>query len=332
MKNDESTDKLAELLAPGVTWPGYPNVEKGRDVMVHGYSMQKPTMEITVSGIGWWTQEPVVRSVVEKWGEVKELNRVKCTINGHAMNTDRWSIKLVKNKDILIPPVVIHAGSERSSEEREMWKVFYRGVIKVCYRCLKEGHLGRECQDAPITMEYLASQDAFEEAPAAHNEQDAISGEQRTFAMIVKDKKFVEIRLARQRAAELKKEEMAAKVREERIVRESRKKEKEKKGRERVESSESETENESEKARGRGRRGKGESRGSSGLGFSIPRADSDWAAESEGGSVKRAAPSPLSTAPVGKTSKISIRPQTPSGPRQGRPPGNLVHDGSIQDC
>ena len=185
MKNDESTDKLAELLAPGVTWPGYPNAEKGRDVMVHGYSMQKPTMEITVSGIGWWTQEPVVRSVVEKWGEVKELNRVKCTINGHAMNTDRWSIKLVKNKDIVIPPVVIHAGSERSSEEREMWKVFYRGVIKVCYRCLKEGHLGRECQDAP--MEYLASQDAFEEAPAAHNEQDAISGEQRTFAQIVKD-------------------------------------------------------------------------------------------------------------------------------------------------
>ena len=29
MRTDESTEKLAELLAAGVTWPGYPNVEKG---------------------------------------------------------------------------------------------------------------------------------------------------------------------------------------------------------------------------------------------------------------------------------------------------------------
>ena len=131
----------------------------------------------------------------------------------------------------------------------------------------------------------------------------------------MKDSTFVEIRLARQRAAELKKEEMAAKVREE------RKKEKEKKRRERVESSESETENGSDKAGGRGRRGRGESRGSAGRGFSIPRGDTDWAAELEGGGGKRSAPSPLSTAPEGKTFKKSSRPQTPSGPR--RPPGNL---------
>jgi hypothetical protein len=132
-------------------------------------------------------------------------------------------IKLVKNKDIVIPPIVFHAGSERSSEEREMWKVFYRGVIKVCYRCLKEGHLGRDCQDAPVSMEYLASQPDLEEAPAAPNEGDVISGERRTFAHIVKDASFVETRLARQRAAELKREKIAAKAREAKEKRETRK-------------------------------------------------------------------------------------------------------------
>ena len=329
MKDDESTEKLAELLAPGVIWPGYPNEEKGRDVMVTGYSMQKPTMDITVSGIGWWTLEPVVRSVVEKWGEVKELNRVKCTINGHAMNTDRWAVKLVKNKDIVIPPVVIHAGSDRSSQEREMWKVFYRGVIKVCYHCLKEGHLGRDCQDDPVTMEYLASQSSFEEAPAAHNEEDIISGDQRTFAQIVKHSTFVETRLARQRAAELKLEEVAARVRDERMLRENRKKEKEKKQRrETMENTESETDSESYKPWGKERRGRGETSGHSGRqrGFSIPRADgiSDWNEEAEGrgggGVKKRPAPSPLS-APHDKAVKT-----TPSGSRSGsrsRPPGNL---------
>ena len=70
MKSEDSTEKLAELLAPGVTWPGYWNAEKNRDVIVHGFSMQKPIMDITVSGVGYWNNEGAVRSVVEKWGEV----------------------------------------------------------------------------------------------------------------------------------------------------------------------------------------------------------------------------------------------------------------------
>ena len=112
MRTQESTEKLSELLAAGVTWPGYPNAEKGRDVMVTGYSMQNPIMNITMSGIGWWTSEDVVRSVVEKWGEVKELTRQSYTHFGNTFKTDKWTIKLVKKKDIVIPPVVLHAGSE----------------------------------------------------------------------------------------------------------------------------------------------------------------------------------------------------------------------------
>ena len=260
---------MSELLAAGVTWPGYPNAEKGRDVMVTGYSMQNPIMNITMSGIGWWTSEDVVRSVVEKWGEVKELTRQSYTHFGNTFETDKWTIKLVKKKDIVIPPVVLHAGSERSSEERELWKIFYRGVIKVCYRCLKEGHMGRDCQNAPVTMEYLAGQAAFEEAPAAISEEDAISGEQRTFAQIVKDNTFVQSRLARQKAAEQKKEEMIAKAREEKELKENNKKEKEKQRKERE----------------RGRQGRGEP-GTSSLegrerGFSIDKLNTtnDWSEE-----------------------------------------------------
>jgi hypothetical protein len=104
MKDEKSTEKLAELLAPGVPWPGYRNEEKNRDVIIHGYSMEKPVMEITISGIGWWTPETVVRSVVDKWGDVKECARSMYTHLGHAMETDQWKVKLVKNKNIIIPP------------------------------------------------------------------------------------------------------------------------------------------------------------------------------------------------------------------------------------
>ena len=134
-------------------------------------------------------------------------------------------VKLVKKKDITIPPVVFHAGSDRSSEEREMWKVFYRGVIKVCYRCLKEGHLGRDCEDNPVTIEYLASQGVYEGAPAAPSDAEVISGERRTFAQIVKDKTFIETRLARQKLADQLRQEKADKVREEREKREEKRKE-----------------------------------------------------------------------------------------------------------
>ena len=94
---------------------------------VHGYSMEKPVMDITLSGIGWWTTEAVVRSVVETWGEIKDMSQKKTTYHNHTISTDKWMIKLVKKKEITIPPVVVHAGSTRSSDEREVWKVFYSG-------------------------------------------------------------------------------------------------------------------------------------------------------------------------------------------------------------
>ena len=111
---------------------------------------------------------------MDKWGDVKECARSTYTHLGHTMETDKWKVKLVKKKDIVIPPVVFHAGADRSSEEREMWKVFYKGVVKVCYRCLKKGHLGRDCNEAPVNMEYLASQSKFEEAPAAPKDEDVV--------------------------------------------------------------------------------------------------------------------------------------------------------------
>ena len=202
MKSEESTEKLAELLAPGVTWPGYWIAEKNRDVIVHGFSMQKPIMDISVSGVGYWNNEGTVRSVVEKWGEVKKLTKVNFTLHGHTFGTDKWEVKLVKNKEIVIPPVIFHLGSNRSSEEREKWKVSYRGMPRICYRCLKEGHVGRECIDNPVDIEQLASDAAFEQAPAVQGEAEVISGEKRTFAQVLKDTSYVQTRLARARAEE----------------------------------------------------------------------------------------------------------------------------------
>jgi hypothetical protein len=292
MKSEESTEKLAELLSPGVTWTGYWNAEKNRDVIVHGFSMQKPIMDITVSGVGYWNTEGVVRGVVGKWGEVKKLTKVNFTLHGHTFGTDQWEVKLVKNKEIVIPPVVFHLGSDRSSEEREKWKVSYRGMPRICYRCLKEGHVGRECMDNPVDIEQLASDAAFEEAPAAPRDNDVISGEKRTFAQIVKDTSYVQIRLARVRAEEQRKEEVAAKVREAREERESRKKEKERMRKEKMEkkvSSDSDSDSDTLDA--------GEK------GFSIPRstASSPLSLSEQN---KRALVSPAALAPGSKTPKL----------------------------
>ena len=308
MRDDESTEKLAELLAPGVSWPGYPNAEKQRDVIIHGFSMEKPVMEITMSGIGWWTPEAVVRSVVDKWGDVKECARTTYTHLGHTMETDQWKVKLVKKKDIIIPPVVVHAGSDMSSEEREVWKVFYRGVVKVCYKCFKKGHLGRDCKDVPVNMEYLASQSKFEEPPAAPNDEEVASGEQKTFAQIVKDNSFV---TARQKAAELR-EKKAAELRErEKEAAELREREKEEKAAKA---------RETRKKRNRGRSGRGESGGEEeDRGFSIDRL-SDWNSdvERESDKPKRAADSPPFAPPDNKSVKMTngSRSQTPGDPRR----------------
>ena len=76
-------------------------------------------MDISVSGVGYWNNEGAVRSVVEKWGEVKKLAKVNFTLHDHTFGTDKWEVKLVKNKEIVILPVIFHLGSDRISEERE---------------------------------------------------------------------------------------------------------------------------------------------------------------------------------------------------------------------
>ena len=70
-------------------------------------------------------------------------------------------------------------------------------VVKVCYRCLKEGHLGRDCQDNPVSMEFLASQPEIEAAPVAPTGAEVISGERNTFTQIVMDTSFIAARQAR---------------------------------------------------------------------------------------------------------------------------------------
>jgi hypothetical protein len=172
-----------------------------------------------------------------------------------------------------------------------------------------EGHVGRECTDNPVDIEQLASDAAFEEAPAAPRDNDVISGEKRTFAQIVKDTSYVQIRLARDRAEEQRKEEVAAKVREAREERESRKKEKEKKRKEMMEEkADSESDSDLD-ARGRAR----------GRGFSIPRSmASSPSTMSLSEKNKRALVSPGASAPESQTLKFH---RSDSGSRRG--PGTL---------
>lgn len=77
---------------------------------------------------------------------------------------------------------------------------------------------GRHCQENPADIQHMVRNTVYEEAPAAPSDTDVISGERRTFDFM-KDNSFVQ-----------KREEIAAKAREEQKMRESRKKEREKKG------------------------------------------------------------------------------------------------------
>ena len=324
MNTQESTGELGELLADGVSWPGYRNEAAGRDVIVKGYSMEKPIMDITISGVGWWTGQDVIKKVVETWGEVKKITKEEITIQGQNIATGNWKIKLVKKEGIMVPPVVFHAGSERSSEEREMWEIFYRGVPKVCYRCLKPGHFGRDCKDKPVDLEQLASQPQYEAAPAAAVANMEEAEGPRTFAQIVAETSYTAARVARQKAAELKREAAAAKLREEKQLKENRKKERENRKKVRVEKevSASESESDSDDDGGPGPEG-----------FSINRSgeSADWAKEIEQldqiqpVTEKRPAESPAALVPDKKTPRItpsSSRTSSPVVPRRKLPPGS----------
>ena len=180
MKTSDSTETLANLLAAGVSWPGYQ--EAGEDVRVSGYSMARPIVEITISRVGLWTTEDTVRKVVSGWGEVKDLfqEHLKGELFSH-IKTDVWKVKIIKNKDVQIPGIVSRLGSERHGEEREMWKVWYRGVPQVCYSCFQEGHVLRDCKARPVTLATLASQPGIGEEAVATGEG---SQGPRTFAQV----------------------------------------------------------------------------------------------------------------------------------------------------
>ena len=324
MNTPESTAGLAELLADGVSWPQYMNDAAGRAVIVKGYSMEKPVMDITISGVGWWTGQDVLERVLDTWGEVKKITKEVINIHGQNITTGKWRIKLVKKEGILIPPVVFHAGSERCSEEREMWEIYYWGVPKVCHRCLKPGHFGKDCKDDPFNLEQLASQPEYEVAPAAAVATQEEGVRPKTFAQIVAEPSYTNARVARQQAAEQKKEALAAKLREEKLLRDKRRAEKELKRKEKLEKKEaktSESEGESE----------GEDNGGPvAKGFAINRFRQglDWAHEMNQEDLavpKRPAESPPALVPDRKTQRMTphgSRTNSPVDPRRQKPPGN----------
>ena len=105
-------------------------------------------------------------------------------------------------------------------EEREVWKVWYKGVPRVCYRCLQHGHILRDCKSAPVNLMSLGSGSGIgEQEPLTGAEGSQVEagqgGKPRTFAQVLKEDSFT---------ADLKKkiadEAAAKKVREEKVANE----------------------------------------------------------------------------------------------------------------
>ena len=192
METSGSTTALVDMLTDEIAWPGYTS-DDGGEVFVRGYSMENPVLEIIISGVGWWTPEDTVRKAVSTWGEVKEMKEGKLNVPGlpsfSHVKTDKWFVKLVKKKGVEIPGVVLHLGSERSGEEREMWKIWYRGVPKVCYKCFKDGHVMRECGEKQVLAETMGCQPGIgEEVVTDMGEREV--GKKRTFAQVLKEQSY----------------------------------------------------------------------------------------------------------------------------------------------
>ena len=155
-------------------------------------------------------------------------------------------------------------------------------------------------QGIPVDIELLASDAVYDEAPAAPRDADVVSGERRTYAQIAKDTSYTQAREARVRAEEQRKEEIAAKVAEERKQREMRKKDKEKKRKEELEKKRAEKDSLSDS-------GSDDQEDSGrGKGFSIPRDPflTDWSAP-ELDRPKRHLVSPGTLAPGSKNVKLT---------------------------
>ena len=155
--------------------------------------------QLKLRGVGWWTSEQTVRKAVSAWGEVKEIKEGKFNVPGlpsfSHIKTDKWFVKLAKKKEVNIPGVVLHLGSERSGEEREMWKIWNKGVPKVCFKCFKESHVFKECREDQVlgdTMGNLTGIGEEEEiAMEQQGEGEVITKQiKRTFAQVLKEETY----------------------------------------------------------------------------------------------------------------------------------------------
>ena len=114
------------------------------------------------------------------------------------IKTDKWFVKLVKKRELNIPGVVLHLGSERSGEEREMWKIWYRGVPTVCFKCFKEGHVMRECREEQVLADTMGNLRGIGEEEVVMEEQgtsEIVSNQmKRTFAQVLKEENYKTLR------------------------------------------------------------------------------------------------------------------------------------------
>ena len=70
-------------------------------------------MDITISFVRVWTSEELVWRAVITW-------KVGKLINFPIIKSDKWHANDAKRKDVLIPGIVFHLGSERCGKERDI--------------------------------------------------------------------------------------------------------------------------------------------------------------------------------------------------------------------
>ena len=81
MSTEQSMNEMVKLLSDGVKWVGYRNEEANRDIIVTGYSMENPIINIILSKVAFWNNESSIREVVSTWGDVIELKVAIYTFN-----------------------------------------------------------------------------------------------------------------------------------------------------------------------------------------------------------------------------------------------------------